>query len=292
MLSTVGGRRLYLSKIRSRTAATSTSLPEIQCDQCSRSFDEETKPQPWVREQMQPYYDKQSPVVLRSYGWNFPALEKWKDLEYLLERVGDDVLCDVEVGASYNQGERLTLPFSAYIQYLCLWKEEYDSSSLDDQNSDGPPPEHLLYLAQNDMQLFPGLQEDIQQQNLSDILSHCGEGKLYSSMLWLGPRGCVSPLHYDPLDNILVQMVGRKRVTLLSRDTERSHLYCGEKYGQQYNTSAVNVESPNYDRHPVFANVHMQTTTLKPGDAIFIPSKWWHHVTSLDLSSSVNYWWR
>jgi len=35
-----------------------------------------------------------------------------------------------------------------------------------------------------------------------------------------------------------------------------------------------------------------QTAELAPGDAIFIPHMWWHHVRSLDpLSILVNYWW-
>jgi hypothetical protein len=32
---------------------------------------------------------------------------------------------------------------------------------------------------------------------------------------------------------------------------------------------------------------------LGPGDAIFIPSMWWHHIEALDaFNVLVNYWWR
>jgi ribosomal protein L16 Arg81 hydroxylase len=30
---------------------------------------------------------------------------------------------------------------------------------------------------------------------------------------------------------------------------------------------------------------------VEPGDALYIPSRWWHQVRSLDLSVSFNIWW-
>jgi ribosomal protein L16 Arg81 hydroxylase len=32
---------------------------------------------------------------------------------------------------------------------------------------------------------------------------------------------------------------------------------------------------------------------MEPGDALFIPSMWWHHIQALeDFNVLVNYWWR
>src|SRR5690349_5471344 len=31
--------------------------------------------------------------------------------------------------------------------------------------------------------------------------------------------------------------------------------------------------------------------TLNPGEVLFLPSRWWHHVRSLERALSVNFWW-
>ncbi len=57
----------------------------------------------------------------------------------------------------------------------------------------------------------------------------------------------------------------------------------------------VDFERPDFDRHPRFreALAHARSAVLGPGDAIFIPSMWWHHVRSLEpFNVLVNYWWR
>jgi hypothetical protein len=224
------------------------------------------------------------PVILRGAVKDCTALQKWKDLDYLVERVKPERVCDVEVGA-YNQGDKLTIRFDQFVDYIRMWKEKYE----DDGNN--IPDEHLLYLAQND--LPEGLSEDVRIPAICSDSSF-GAGKLYSTMLWMGPAGTTTPLHYDPLDNFLMQVVGRKRVFLLPKATDASALYTGEEWDQQPNTSAVDVDNPNYEQFPLFENVKREAFSgvLHPGDMLFIPARWWHAVKSLDFSISVNAWWR
>jgi hypothetical protein len=57
----------------------------------------------------------------------------------------------------------------------------------------------------------------------------------------------------------------------------------------------VDLARPDFDRFPRFrdALAVAQMVELEPGDAIYIPSLWWHHVQSLhSLNILVNYWWR
>jgi hypothetical protein len=58
--------------------------------------------------------------------------------------------------------------------------------------------------------------------------------------------------------------------------------------------SLVDFTNPDLDRFPKFAEALESACTyeLQPGDAIFVPSMWWHQVESLSsFNMLVNYWW-
>jgi lysine-specific demethylase 8 len=227
-------------------------------------------------------------------------MKLWPSLDYWRETVGEDVFAKVEIGGSYgsDEMERAEIPMQGYLQYLELFEERHGrTGSTTNTTTTIPTTEELVYLSQND--LFPSLYKDV---NIPDFCSNedddqksVGHGRLYNVMLWLGPRGCVSPLHYDPLDNCLMQYVGRKNVYLYAPGT---HLYAGHE-GQQSNTSPINPEDDdemNKERYPLFYQQEQEVVAfdcvLTPGDLLYVPSKWWHFVRSLETSASVNVWWR
>lgn len=113
--------------------------------------------------------------------------------------------------------------------------------------------------------------------------------------LWLGNRTRIAA-HFDLPDNLACVVAGRRRFTLLPPQ-QLTNLYIGPldftPAGQAI--SLVDFEQPDFERHPRFAQAlqHAEVVELGPGDAIFVPSMWWHHVEALDsLNLLVNYWWR
>jgi hypothetical protein len=59
--------------------------------------------------------------------------------------------------------------------------------------------------------------------------------------------------------------------------------------------SLVDTANPDTARFPRYAEAqkHARVFELEPGDALFIPSQWWHGVESLaDINGLVNFWWR
>ncbi len=113
--------------------------------------------------------------------------------------------------------------------------------------------------------------------------------------IWLGNRTRIAA-HHDLPDNLACVAVGHRRFTLFPPE-QLQNLYIGPldftPAGQAI--SMVDFARPDPQRFPKFAEAvrHAQVAELGPGDAIFIPSMWWHHIEALDsFNVLVNYWWR
>ena len=113
--------------------------------------------------------------------------------------------------------------------------------------------------------------------------------------IWIGNRTCVAT-HNDVPDNLAVCAVGRRRFTLFPPE-QYSNLYLGplENTPAGRPVSMVDLRNPDLSRYPRFSEAlaHAQVAELSPGDALFVPSLWWHHVEATEpFNILVNYWWR
>ena len=112
--------------------------------------------------------------------------------------------------------------------------------------------------------------------------------------IWLGTAITV-PAHCDETDNIACVVAGKRRFTLFPPG-QIGNLYIGPLDFAPTGTpiSLVDFAAPDFERFPKFHDACAQALVaeLGPGDAIFIPALWWHHVQSLDVCNIlVNYWW-
>ena len=112
--------------------------------------------------------------------------------------------------------------------------------------------------------------------------------------IWIGNAVKVQT-HYDYQSNIACVVAGRRRFTLFPPD-QLANLYVGpwDITLAGVPVSMVRLEAPDLERYPRFRTAlqHAQVADLGPGDALFIPYAWWHHVESLTpFNVLVNYWW-
>jgi cupin-like protein len=127
------------------------------------------------------------------------------------------------------------------------------------------------------------------EENRLDLL-----GGLALPRIWLGNAATVQT-HLDMSENLACVVCGTRRFTLFPPE-QIANLYVGPLdftlAGQP--CSLVRLDEPDFVRYPKFRQA-LDTAVqadLGPGDALYIPYMWWHHVQMTDpLNVLVNYWW-
>jgi hypothetical protein len=112
--------------------------------------------------------------------------------------------------------------------------------------------------------------------------------------IWIGNRS-TTQIHFDLYDNLACMVAGTKRFVLFPPE-QLPNLYMGpfETTVSGVPTAMANLENPDFTAQPRFAEALKTATVaeLEPGDVLFVPYMWWHHVVSDDdLNVQINYWW-
>ncbi len=155
----------------------------------------------------------------------------------------------------------------------------------------GDPAPPALYMGSTDLdQYLPGLRDENDLSLPPPPADH--DPPLAS--IWIGNR-TIAQTHYDMSNNLAVCVAGRRRFTLFPPD-QVARLYPGplEPTPGGQVVSMVDLSAPDHARYPGFAQAlaAAQVADLEPGDVLFYPALWWHHVEALeDFNILVNYWW-
>ena len=112
--------------------------------------------------------------------------------------------------------------------------------------------------------------------------------------IWIGNRSLAS-CHFDSLENIACCVAGHRRFALFPPE-QIENLYPGplELTPGGQAISMVDFYNPDFTRFPRFQQALEagQIAELEPGDAVYIPTMWWHQVEGLsDFNILINYWW-
>lgn len=230
------------------------------------------------------------PVIVTDAFRGWPALKRWTP-EFFKQTFGSMKFLineDPNQKADYKENEAGSEYTMARFIDLVM-----------DSTDENPAPyfrNRILH------QLFPSLTDDIQpwpeyfQPNwLSEryAVKYVGEvlNRGAAVELFIGGKGGAFPvLHYDGagVHAFLMQIYGSKEYVLFSPEQE-PFLYPSP---ERENLSLImNLESPSFEKFPLFANAVPTKVILDPGELLFVPSHWWHTVKiltpSITLSANV-----
>jgi len=230
------------------------------------------------------------PLILRNYCAHFPAVQAGKTspramADYLLDYYGGNPVIGChgapEAGGRIFYNEDMSgfnfdsrrLPLGALLDEILACEDSAQAP--------------MLYMPSSEVSYwFP----EFAAANDAGVSSVSPIGSL-----WLGNKVRVAA-HYDFPNNLACNIAGRRRFTLLPPE-QVANLYPGPLEfapgGQE--VSLVDFYQPDFARFPRFRNAleHAQVAELQPGDALYIPGMWWHHVESLDtLNVLFTHWWR
>jgi hypothetical protein len=218
------------------------------------------------------HYAANWPVLLSGELAGWPALERWTP-DYLKTKIGKSVV-EVQAGRSADPDFERNMP--AHRTSLAF--DEFIDRATNGSAND-------LYLtaynsASNEAALAP-LQEDL---GFLDKLLDRADSRPHG-MMWIGGQGTFTPLHHDLTNNLLLQIVGRKRVLMVAPNATPRLYNDHHVYSQVRDLLEPGITT----RYPKLEGLYVHQVIMKAGDALFIPLGWWHQVTSLDFSVTITH---
>ncbi|MES2905280.1 MAG: cupin-like domain-containing protein [Pseudomonadota bacterium] len=215
------------------------------------------------------YYSAHRPIVIDGLIDHWPALDLWSLDDF--ERRLSDATIEVQTGRSSDpdyearsDSHKESMTFGRFLEML---RDVEESNDFYVTANNGGRNRTALAPLWDDIGGIDGYLESKSEQD---------------GFFWMGPKGTITPFHHDLTNNLLIQIKGRKKVTLVpSWDTPlmRNSLHC---YSGWTGPEAL-ASLPDSTRPTI-----MQCT-IEPGQALFIPLGWWHHVTGLDMTVSMSF---
>ncbi|MFT6330327.1 MAG: hypothetical protein ACJAYN_002268 [Bermanella sp.] len=230
------------------------------------------------------------PLILKGFANKWPVVIAGKESPLKAADYLRDFYSDIPINVYYGEPETKGRVF--YNEKMNGFNFSSSKANLNQvldkllAHADDPEPP-TMYIGSTEINnWFPGYNE---QNNAS--IDHLDP----LTTIWIGNR-CKIAAHYDFPNNLACCVVGRRKFTLFPPE-QIANLYVGpmEFAPGGQDISLVDFEQPDLVKYPKFeqAMAAAQVAELEAGDALFMPSMWWHHVEGLDaFNVLVTHWWR
>ena len=216
------------------------------------------------------YYCTNRPVLITGMMDDWPALRKW-GLDYFAEKFGDrevDVQSGRDASGRFEEDRekfRRKMAFSEYVEKVRTAGVTNDFYITANNNS-------------ANRNALPELWDDIVQ-----IPEYLNAKSADNGFFWFGPAGTITPFHHDLTNNLMAQVIGRKRILIapswdmpLMRNLR--DVYC-----------EVDGRETAPDPRPAAGEPQILECFLEPGEILFLPVGCLHFVEALEVSATVSF---
>ena len=224
------------------------------------------------------YLEQNRPVIITDALSDWDAMGKWSPayLSSALKAKQITVAVSSEGQFNYDPNSGVAEDASRY-RYAQMDFENAVSAICQDGT------EHYYLMQRSIPDEFPELLQDIRTPTWLN-------GQSPAINLWFGSAENVTPLHYDHTNNFFAQVYGRKRLTLFD-PMQTDLLYPYPLEASANHVSFIDPEQPDFEKYPNSRQARAFVGLIEPGELLYLPAYWWHHVRSLQISISVNFWW-
>lgn len=203
------------------------------------------------------YFKKQQPVIIENLTKNWPAYNKWS-LDYIQSIAGDQIV------PLYNneptkgrQNSVVPAEKMKLFDYIDILKTK---------------PTELRMFFYNVLQKMPELTKDFSYPDIGL--------KFFKRLpvLFFGGKGSKVLAHYDMdlADLIHCHFHGKKRVTLFAPN-QAKYLY--KVPFTVHNLETIDMDNPDFEKYPALQLATGMTAEMNHGDALYMPSGFWHYIT-------------
>lgn len=206
------------------------------------------------------YFKPQKPVLIEGLTKNWRAFEQW-NLDYIRQKAADQIVPlynNESTKGKQNSAEPVTEMRMA--DYIDLIKSK---------------PTDLRIFFYDMKTKLPELLEDFEFPDLGL--------KFFKRLpvLFFGGEGSRVLPHYDMdlADLVHFHFHGNKRVMLFPPDQTK---YMYRVPFSVHNLESIDLDNPDFERFPALTKLNGITAKLKHGDALYMPSGYWHFINYLD----------
>ena len=205
------------------------------------------------------------PVVLSKLTKDWDATKKW-NFDYLAKIAGDNIVpvysSNPARDTEHQHAAAANIKLGKYLQML----------------KDGEKDLRMFFY--NILNEAPALLHDFSYPDI---------GMKFVKrlpVLFVGGKGAKVQMHYDiDLANLLLCHFGGKKKVLLIPPEQTPLMY---KVPYSFSSLFdVDFSKPDFEKFPALAKLNGYTTELNHGDALFIPSGYWHYIVYEDMGFSM-----